>query len=61
MLSAPYFRYIVKKLKETGIFIAKPKREKSQIVRTPENIAAVAESMHEMPSTSIQLTLALNN
>ena len=50
---APYVRYLVKKVKETGIFIDKPKREKPKIMRTPENIAAMAESMCEAPSTSI--------
>ena len=42
-LSAPYARYLVKKVKETGIVIGKPKREKPETVRTPENIAAVAD------------------
>ena len=42
-LSAPYVRYLVKKVKETGILIDKPKREKPKTVRTSENIAAVAE------------------
>ena len=37
----------------TGILIDKPKREKPKTVRTPYNIAAVAESMCEAPSTSI--------
>ena len=37
--SAPYVRYLVKKLKETGILIDKLKREKTKIVRIPENIA----------------------
>ena len=41
--SAPKVRYLVKKVKETGVLIDKPKREKSKTVRTPENIAAVAE------------------
>ena len=45
--SAPYLRYLVKKVKETGILIDKPKREKPKTMRTPENIATVA------PSTSI--------
>ena len=36
--SAPYVRYLVKKVKETGILIDKPKREKPKTVRTPENI-----------------------
>ena len=34
-------------MKETGILIHKPKREKPKTVRTPENIAAVAESVCE--------------
>ena len=46
--SAPYVRYLVKKVKETGILIEKPKT-----VRTPENIAAMAENVCEVPSTSI--------
>ena len=50
---APYVRYLVKKVKETGILIDKPKREKPETVRRPENIAAVAESVCEAPSTSI--------
>ena len=41
--SALYVRYLVKKVKETGILIDKPKREKPKAVRTPENIDAVAE------------------
>ena len=40
-------------MKETGILIDKPKREKSKTVHTPENIAAVAENVCEK-STSIQ-------
>ena len=43
--SALYVRYLVKKVKETGILIDKPKRDKPKTVRTPENIAAVAESV----------------
>ena len=39
-------------MKETSILIDKPKREKPKIVRTPESIAAVAESVCEAPSTS---------
>ena len=45
--------YLVKKVKETGILIDKPKREKLKTVLTPDNIAAVAESVCEAPSTSI--------
>ena len=48
--SAPYVLYLVK---ETGILIDKPKLEKPKTVHTPENIAAVAESLCEAPSTSI--------
>ena len=40
--SAPYVRYLVKKVKETGVLIDKPK-----------HIAAVAESVYSAPSTSI--------
>ena len=52
-LSAPYVRYLVKKVKESGTLIDKPKCEKRKTVLTPENIAAVAESMCESPSKSI--------
>ena len=45
--SAPYIRYLVKKVTETGILIDKPKRKKPKTVHTPENIAAVAESVSE--------------
>ena len=51
--SALYIRYLVKKVKETGILIDKLKLEKPKTVRTPENIAAVKESVCEAPSTSI--------
>ena len=40
-------------MKETGILIDKPKREKPKTVRAVENIAAVAESVSEAPSISI--------
>ena len=43
-----------RKVKETGILMDKPKREKPKTVRKPENIAAVAESVCEATSTSIQ-------
>ena len=43
----------MKKVKETGILIDKPKREKPKTVRTAENIAGMAESVCEAPSTSI--------
>ena len=52
-LSAPNVRYLVKNVKETSILIYKPKREKPKTVRTTENIASVAESVCEAPSTSI--------
>ena len=51
--SASHVRYLVKKVKQPGILIDKPKREKPKTLRTPENIAAVAESVCEVPSTSI--------
>ena len=50
--SALYAPYLVKKLKENGILIDKSKCEELKTVRTPENIAAVAESVCEAPSTS---------
>ena len=34
--SAPYVRYLVIKVRETGILIDKPKRKKPKTVRTPE-------------------------
>ena len=40
-----YVRYVVKKVQETGILIDKPKREKPKTLRTPENIAAVTETV----------------
>ena len=41
-------------MKETGILIDKSKRDKpDKPVRTPENIAVVAESVCEAPLTSI--------
>ena len=43
--SAPYVRHVVKEV--NGILIDKPMREKPKTVRTPENIAAVAESVCE--------------
>ena len=51
--SASYVRYLVKKVKETGILNDKPKREKSKTVRIHGNIAVVADSVCETPSTSI--------
>ena len=49
---APYVLYLVKKMKESGILSDKPKCETSKTVRTTENIASVAESVREAPSTS---------
>ena len=43
-----------KKRSTVSILIDKPKREKPKTVHTPENIAAVAESVCEAPSTSIR-------
>ena len=40
-------------MKETGVFIDKPKREKPKTVLTPDNITAVAESVREPPLTPI--------
>ena len=51
--SAPYVCYLVKKVKETGILMDKPKRVKRKTVRTPENIAAVAGSVCEAPAISV--------
>ena len=43
--SAPYVRYLVKKVKETGILRDKPMREKPKTWLTPKNIAAVLENV----------------
>ena len=51
--SAAYVRYLVQKMKETGILFDKPKNEKPKTVCTSENIAAVAECVCEAPSTTI--------
>ena len=45
---APNFRYLVKKVKATGILIDKSNREKPKTVRTPEHIATVAEQRWEI-------------
>ena len=50
--SDSYVRYLVKKVRETGILNDKTKREKPKTVLT-ENTAAVAESVCETSSTSI--------
>ena len=49
---APYVRYFVKKVKEIGILIDKPKLEEPKTVSTLENIAAVAKSVCEATSIS---------
>ena len=59
--SALYVRYLGKKVKETGVLNDKPKREKPKTVRIPEHIAAVAESVCEVPSTSIHRRSQLLN
>ena len=41
-------RYLVIKVIETGILIDKSKRGKPKTLRTPKNIAAVAESVREV-------------
>ena len=51
--SAPNVQYLVKKVKGTGILIEKPKREKPKTVCTAENIAAAAERVRIVSSTSI--------
>ena len=51
--AAPYVRYLVEKVTETGILIDKPKREKPKTVHTPENIAALAKSVCLVALTSI--------
>ena len=49
-LRTPYVRHLVKKVKETGILIDKPQREKPQTVRNPAAVlAAVAENVCEVP------------
>ena len=50
---ASYVRCLVEKVKETIILIDKPKLEKPKKVRTPENIAAVAERVRKTTSISI--------
>ena len=46
------FPYLVKEVKETGILIDKTKHENPKIVRTPENIIAVVDSLREAPTPS---------
>ena len=54
--SAPYVCYLVKKVKKTGILIDKPKRERLKTVRTPGNIAGIAENARKA-----HFTVVLNN
>ena len=56
--SVPDVRYLVKKVKETGILI--DKREKPITVRTPENIAVAAESVCDAHHQH-QFTVVLND
>ena len=51
--STSHVHYLVKKVKETGILIDKPKRQQPKPARTPENIATVAENACEAPLISI--------
>ena len=51
--SVPFLHYLMENLNETSILIDKPKREKPKTMRKSENIAAVSESVCEVPSTSI--------
>ena len=44
----------MKKVKETCILIDQPKREKPKAMRTPEDIAAVSESVRETSSTIVR-------
>ena len=58
-LSAPYVRYLVKKVKETGTLIDKPKREKPKTVRIPRILLLwqkVCVKHHQH-----QFTVVLNN
>ena len=52
--SAAYVRYLVKKVQETDILSDTPKREKPKTVRTPSNIAAVAESFTSPSFSTIE-------
>ena len=53
-LSAPYVRYLVEKVKETGIFIDKPKREK------PKTVLLLSQKVH-VNRHQRQFTVVLNN
>ena len=61
--SAPYVRYLMKKVKETVILIDKPKREKPKTVHTPANIADVAvwDLKRCVKRYQHQFTVVLNN
>ena len=52
-VSSEYSLSCGKSERKEGILIDKSKRKKPKTVRTPQNIAAVAESVHEAPSTAI--------
>ena len=58
--SAPCVRYLVKKVKESGILIDKPQHDKPKTVHTPENIATVAESVY-VKRHQHQFTVVLND
>ena len=45
-------RKFIVKVRETGFIVHTPRREKARTVRTPENIEAAAEGVHENPSPS---------
>ena len=56
----PYDRYLVIKVKETGILIDKTKREKPKTKRTSESIAYVAESVSEAQQSIHRRSQQLN-
>ena len=58
--SAPYVRYLVTKVKDTDILIIQRNREKPKTVRTPENIAAVAENVCELKISETPLRRILH-
>ena len=55
---AAYVRYLVKKVKETGILRYKPKREKPKTLPSPENIAAVTGNVYKAHRRSQQLNIS---
>jgi len=44
----------VKRIRQTGSLLDKASRSRARLVRSTENIAAVAQSVIEQPSTSIR-------